>query len=407
MTLENIKKIIYHHRTRAKGAEGVHIRGVQNAFVDLGYKIVDISLIKANSVKKSSNSSIVFSCIKEKVSNLVTSFLPNVVFKILEILYNIYPFGAAQLKLIKFLGKKEKPEFIYERYAYFGFALAFLSKIYKIPLILEVNTTCLDYDVRPIRFRWFAKRIENFIFKQAKLITVVSSYLKKRICNEYGIRDRRVLITPNAIDPREFVLRDSSPSDKKLFYAVKKFVKDKFTIGFVGIFVPWHGLDFLLDVFSELYSTPINDSLGLLLVGDGPVRKDIEEKIRKKSLQKNVFITGVIPHEEIKYFINLFDIAIMPDSNPFGSPIKIFEYMVMGKPIVAPAYTPIIEVLSHRKTGLLFSPKDKSECLKELHLFMRDSQFREILGKRAKHAVLTNYTWKKNVESILSSLDSV
>lgn len=399
-------KILYHHRTMADGAEGVHIRGIQNALLNRGYELFDISLVLANSAAKNRKSKKKLFSIKRKCYDFITSFFPNFLFKILEIIYNSYVLWSGQRAILNLLKKETKPYFIYERYAYFGFALALLSRFHKIPLVLEVNTTCLDYDVRQIRFRWLARKIENYVFSKAVVIIVVSNYLKNKIFNEYNIFENRIVVTPNAIDPNEFnVYPTNLASHNYALSKVTEFADNRVIVGFVGVFVPWHGLEFLIDVFSELiHRIKVGEPIGLLLVGDGPIRKKIDTKIKNKLLNDYVFITGKIPHNQVKYYINLFDIAIMPDSNPFGSPIKIFEYMIMEKPIVAPVYDPITEVLIHEKTALLFKPCNKEECLEQLCSLMDNPQLRKDLGGRAKEVVLNKHTWDKNMDIILTKL---
>lgn len=397
-------KVLYHHRTRASGAEGVHIQGIQGALRKLGYEIVDISLFHVRPESEEQQDVNAPRSIKQHILNAIASFLPNVLFKILEILYNCRTFIVGRRVLSDLMAKTDRPELIYERYAYFSFAIAFLSRKYRLPLVLEVNTTCLDYDVRKIRLRWLARKIEHYVFKRATLIVVVSSYLKNKIQHHYGIPDTHICITPNAVDPEQFSLSDRVEPDLRLMKA-RSFVQDKIVIGFVGIFVPWHGLDFLIDVFCDLVQTAkVDPSTVLVLVGDGPMRGSIEKKVHDAALSERVLITGKVPHEQIQYFLDLFDVAIMPDSNPFGSPMKIVEYMAMGKPIVAPAYGPVTEIITHGETGLLFNPRDKEACIKVIEQFLSSSELREQLGNNARQVVLTQHTWTKNVEKILQQL---
>lgn len=400
-------KIIYHHRTRANGAEGVHIRGIQSGFRELGYEIVDISLFQIQSETPTQQAISRQGGIKRSILNVIASYLPNSLFKILEILYNLRTFMVGRRTLLTLIIQHNSPELIYERYAYFSFAMAFLAHKYHIPFVLEANTTCLDYDVRAIRLRWLARKIERYVFHQATLLVVVSTYLKEKIRQEYGIPEQRIIVTPNAINPKEFALEEQSQATPQLT-RVQHFAQGKIIIGFVGMFVPWHGLDFLLEVFIDLlHHSSRNSPIGLLLVGDGPIRPMIEEKIKAAALIDNVCITGIVPHGHVKYFLDRFDIAIMPDSNPFGSPMKIFEYMAMGKPVVAPAYGPILEIITHRETGFLFKPKDKDDCLGAIQRLIENPDLKNQLGRTARHLVLTKHTWQHNVEKILQQLKQI
>lgn len=109
----------------------------------------------------------------------------------------------------------------------------------------------------------------------------------------------------------------------------------------------------------------------------------------------------MVSHQEVKYFIDLFDIAIMPDSNPFGSPMKIFEYMAMGKALVVPDYEPISDVVIHKHNGLLFRRRNCSDCINVIENFINDKKFRMVTGKNAKKVVFNKHTWNRNIENIL------
>ncbi|MCG8668816.1 MAG: glycosyltransferase family 4 protein [Pseudomonadales bacterium] len=405
--------VLYHHRTRASGAEGVHILGIQNALKELGFSITDVSMLKPQETSQESqviskdqpHNALANKGLKHKILHTIASNLPNIFFKLLEIAYNLRTHLVTSKALKCAARKSELPDFIYERYGYFGFAVSRLAKRYKVPLVLEVNTTCLDYDVREIRFRWLAKIIERYVFNNARLLVVVSNYLRDKIKTEYGISEDRIIVTPNAIEPSRFTAVEQFPDDLVLQMA-REFVSGKTVIGFVGIFAPWHGLDLLLDVYCDLAKKMAKEQLPvLLLVGDGPMREHIDQRIRDAGLTDNVHITGKVPHLLVKYYLELFDIGTMPDSNPFGSPMKVIEYMAMGKAIVAPSYGPIEEIIESDRNGLLFPPKDQQSFLKQIERFLEKPELRQQFGEVAKTQALTQHTWRSNVEKILAQAD--
>lgn len=401
--------VLYHHRTRASGAEGVHILGVQNALEEIGFGITDISLFSPQSSSDESqvasedqpHDALKGKSLKQKVLHAIASSMPNIVFKLLEIAYNFRSHLAAARALASARRQGEPPRFIYERYGYFGFAVCRLARRHQIPFILEVNTTCLDYDVREIRIRWLARIIERYVFGNAQLLVVVSNYLKEKIIKEYGISADRIIVTPNAIDPARFTPVQQFPDDLILNNA-RNFAAGKTVIGFVGSFAPWHGLDFLLDVYCDLASKYQDGQRPvLLLVGDGPMRNQIEQRVAQAGLDKQVFITGKVPHLLIKYYLELFDIATMPDSNPFGSPMKVIEYMAMKKAIVAPAYGPIEEIICSGSDGLLFPPNDRQLFFDRTVQFLENPELRKQFGEAARIKAVTELTWRNNVEKVL------
>ena len=398
-------KIIYHHRTRAQGAEGVHICGVQQALKKRGVTIYDISLVKVScSESKNYVNSASENSLKKRCFNIVSDVFPNVFFKIFELLYPIKAVITCTLLILKNKFQGITIDFIYDRYAYFNFALPFVCKITNIPLILEVNTTCLDHDVRKVIFLSLSKKIEKFCFERSSIILVVSGYLKNKIIDNYNVNARKIKIFHNAVDPDEFYLepkRYDEGNIKDAFY----FSKDRLVIGFVGVFVPWHGIDFLLDVFSRLCVNPHVEGLdiGIMLVGDGPIMDTIKNKVKANHLfNDKIFFTGMVKHSDIKHYINLFDIAIMPDSNHFGSPMKIFEYMIMGLPVIAPRYEPIEEVITHNINGILFEPRNECDCEDKMCSLLINEELRIRLGRKARELCLQRYTWEANIERLLA-----
>ena len=92
----------------------------------------------------------------------------------------------------------------------------------------------------------------------------------------------------------------------------------------------------------------------------------------------------------------------MPDSNDYGSPVKLFEYMAMGKAVVAPSVGPIEDVIKDGENGILFKKSEVGELAKAIKLLVDDEILRSRVGEKARQSVCQNHTWTKNAEKILS-----
>lgn len=139
-----------------------------------------------------------------------------------------------------------------------------------------------------------------------------------------------------------------------------------------------------------------------IIVGDGPLRDELKERVARSPLLKEaVILTGSVPHSELQPYIASFDVGVMPDSNDYGSPMKIFEYMVMGKPVVAPRLRPIEEVIEDGENGILFAAKNKEALSGALIALLNDRRRHERIASRARLNVLEKHTWKKHAETIL------
>ena len=113
-----------------------------------------------------------------------------------------------------------------------------------------------------------------------------------------------------------------------------------------------------------------------------------------------IAIDGAIVTDE--NFSNiLLDVAVLPHSNRFGSPLVLFEFMACGLPIVAPRLDPITDVLRDGMTGLLFDPLDLGQMVEAITTLLESAELRRRLGDTARHRVRAEHTWEQNAAAIL------
>ena len=110
-------------------------------------------------------------------------------------------------------------------------------------------------------------------------------------------------------------------------------------IGFIGSFLKWHNVELLIMAFVKLREQNIDAKL--YLVGDGMERANIEEQVRASSFEKDIIMTGFLDGEQLYNYKKIFHIGVMPGSNWYGAPNKIFEYGAARMAVIAPA-TPTI-----------------------------------------------------------------
>jgi glycosyltransferase involved in cell wall biosynthesis len=382
--------ILYHHRTQGTGAEGVHITGIINGFRSLGHNVCVVSppgvdperTAGGNPYSKKTNG-------VSRVLHYISRLTPQFLFEILETLYNI----RAHYKISNVIAKN-KIDFIYERHSFFAFAVVRLAKKYNIPIIVEVNELAGEKRIRKQVFVGIAKRCENCVFKNADAIIVVSDFLKNKI-EECGIDESKIKVMPNAVDHRKFVpkgLRDR--------------LRDKYGVnsagvvmGFIGWFVYWHNIELLIDVFSEITK---EKNTYLCLVGDGVLKNKFKAMIKDRGIEGRVIFPGAVSYDNMPDYIDMMDICVIPDSNEYRSPIKMFEYMAMAKPVVAPMVPPIETVIKNGENGVLFASKNRNDFKNVLNNLLENEDKRERLGLAAKDTILRNHTWHKNAEQILN-----
>jgi glycosyltransferase involved in cell wall biosynthesis len=128
------------------------------------------------------------------------------------------------------------------------------------------------------------------------------------------------------------------------------------------------------------------------------------ELARSKGLEDRVKIAGWVGHEELPAHVAAFDVAVMPDSNEYGSPMKIYEYMAMGVPVVAPRLGPLADGIVDGETGRLVPRRDLASFAGALVDLLSDETLRSRMGARAADHVARNHTWERNAARVLESL---
>jgi glycosyltransferase involved in cell wall biosynthesis len=151
----------------------------------------------------------------------------------------------------------------------------------------------------------------------------------------------------------------------------------------------------------------------LLMIGDGATLASVKRILSEGGALEAAAFTGLVPQEDGPEFLAACDVLVSPhvpnpDGTPFfGSPTKLFEYMAMGKGIVASDLDQIGEVLEHGRTAWLVSPGDVDALAAGLRRLMADRVLRDTLGAEARRQVLAQYTWRQHTKRTLDRLQEV
>jgi glycosyltransferase involved in cell wall biosynthesis len=386
--------ILYHHRTRGKGAEGAHIKGIVTAFRELGHHVTLSSIHNVDPTKPSTDNKVTprnnkdKRSLKNKILDL-TKYMPEFVFEILELLYNLIA-----LRQVRNAIKDKRPDIIYERYSLFMFASVWYAKKKGIPLILEVNDSALVERVRHLLLKKIACKIEQWIYSNASGLVFISGHFKNLATTHYSNLAPSV-ISPNAADRKVFDPTKYDTKKAKEHYGLS----GKVVCGFAGAFHHWHGIDwFVEECINELKQ---NTDIVLFLVGDGPRHEFIQKLAIENSLTAQIIMPGRLEHEDIPYAIAAMDFGIIPDSNDYGSPMKLFEFMSMGKGMLVPDFSPITEVVTNEQNSWLFNRGNKKDCIKRFFEIASNNEIQKIVGLNAINYIETSRQWRHNVEQII------
>ncbi|MCB9510345.1 MAG: glycosyltransferase family 4 protein [Deferribacteres bacterium] len=308
-------------------------------------------------------------------------------------LYNLTLFESA----LAFF-RRHTIDFIYERYALFGMAGIRIARELKIPHILEINAPLADEQQRwrGLEMRELARTTEREILCSTDRVLAVSNALKEFAlsCNAPA---ERVAVLPNAVDPERFCAQiDGAEVRSRLS------LEQKCVIGFIGSLKPWHGLESLLLAFARLHAS--HPHTHLLIVGDGPMRELLQANAVKNGLAETVTFTGNVHHCDVPRYLAAMDIALAPFAPMeqfYFSPLKIFEYMAMAKPVVAAQIGQVQEIIKEGETGKLFAPGDVDDLLRVVTQLVEDANSRKKLGQRAREWILAGHTWDHNARQVV------
>jgi glycosyltransferase involved in cell wall biosynthesis len=186
----------------------------------------------------------------------VSKHAPQILFEFFEIGYNVFIYVKISLIL-----KDQKIDLILKETPFFLFSTALISKKTKVPMILEVNEIVGIKRQRNQIMVPLARLLEQYVFKRASSIIVVSDFLKSELVKR-GVEGKNILVLPNAVNPDDFNVEITGEEIRS-----KYLLSDKVVLVFMGTFSKWDNFDFLLGNFKELVLEYPN--VCLLIIGDG------------------------------------------------------------------------------------------------------------------------------------------
>jgi len=374
-----------------RSSQAMHIRSLVEALKAEGHEVTIVSPPGIDPLKSAGMMPFLRKTDRarglQRLWKYISCECPQFLFEIFELLYNLFlPF-----RLLPFMWR-QPDAVLYERHAYFMFMGVLLGKWLKRPVVLEVNELAGFTRVRGLIMERLARRIDAWVFARADRVICVSRVLADE-AQHRGARCERVHVLPNAIDPNRFRPLKPGPSVR-----ARLGLKNSIVIGHVGLFCFWDRLDALIEAVKNIQEQ--RPEIKVLLVGDGPEMENLKRTAFRLGMERAVIFSGPVPRDDVPAYIDAMDICVLPNSNAFGSPIALFEFMAMGKPCVVPDLGPMRDVIDDSMTGVLFPRGDFGALQKALVRVIEDPALRSQLGARARDTVFEHHTWAANARIV-------
>ena len=285
-------------------------------------------------------------------------------------------------------------DLIYERYSLWSFAGMAYARRMDVPGLLEVNAPLIAEQTvtRGLVDIDAATRVAGRVFAAAHALLAVSRQVAAYL-ERFPAARGRIHVVPNGVNVER--IHPEIP-------AVRNRRPGEFTIGFIGTLKPWHGLDTLVEAFARLHSTA--PETRLLIVGTGPEEERLVGQLRQFGVLHAACLTGGVAPSEVPALLTSMDVAVAPApplSDFYFSPLKVFEYMAAGLPIVAARIGQIAEVIHADVDGLLYPPGDAAALTASLDHLRRDPALRTRIGAAGRESILRSHSWDYTVEQIL------
>jgi len=377
-------KILYHHRTASRDGQDVHIEEMVAAMRRQGHEVRVVGPGTAKATRFGHDGGL---------AARIRRALPAMLYEVLELCYSIPAFVRLKRACDAF-----GPDVLYERYNLFFLAGWWLKRWSGIPYLVEINSPLAHERSLHggLALKMLAEWSERVVWRGADMTFPVTDVLAGFV-RRAGVAEPRITVVPNGIDRQRF------PSDvDSSAIRTELGLTGKTVLGFVGFIRDWHRLP---DVVVAMAAMENRQQLHFLIVGDGPGRAEVMERAKRTGMEDRVTCVGLVGRDRVSAYISAFDIALNPKVEPYASPLKLFEYMGLGRAIVAPDQPNIREILTDDGNALLFRPDDPAHFRSRIMRLCGDEALCRRLGDNASRSIEDKgYTWDDNVRRVLSSV---
>lgn len=376
-------RFLYHHRIRADDGQAVHVREMIGALRQAGHEVRECALVPKTETSAAG---------PRRPGLWQRLRLPRACVEVLEVLYN----RRGRSMLLE-AARGFRPHFVYERHALHCRAGLDVARVLGVPLLLEVNSPMVAEMQRlgSLRLPARASATEREVLGGADAVLAVTRVLAGLLAAS-GARPDRLHVIGNGADPARY---DDAARQAALAVRSRwQLPPGGVAVGFVGYMRPWHNLELMLDAMAR----PALQAVVFVLIGDGPALPAVLACARALGLQDRVKALGDVPPALLPAHLLACDGALIPAINEYASPLKLFDALAAGVPVLAPDQPNVREYLVHGETALLFRPGDGGDLAQQLHRLVHEPGAAKALGQAGRLLLLQQrWTWAGNAGRVL------
>jgi glycosyltransferase involved in cell wall biosynthesis len=248
-----------------------------------------------------------------------------------------------------------------------------------------------------VRTRHLSTRVRvnwptRWLYQNPNAIITTGQVTKELLMQRLGVPARRIFSIPTGVELTEFVPQEKNQE----LLAQIKIPPDALICGSVAVLRSWKGHLYLLEAFQKLIAD--GTRAFLLLVGEGPYRVVIEEKIAQLGLQHWVRLVGF--RDQVAPWFALMDVVVLASYANEGVPQSLLQAMAMARPVVGTRVGGIPEVIIDAETGLLAPPRDPQALAQSLARLLADPDLRRDLGRNGRELAVERFSMEQMAAEI-------
>lgn len=299
---------------------------------------------------------------------------------------------------------REDFDVIHDRGYLFGAVGTKVGLEKRVPTVLQIDDDWVETEAMASRitstpiYKMSAMSWCKSLMKKSKVMFAVSETLRDLVSERWDAEPERISIVPNGVELEVF-----RPDAEPLGMRKELGLEGKKVICFVGALGPWHGLENLIKSFPYVLEDVPDAELVLVGFMKEFGTSHLAEMAKEYGVSEKLHLLGrKLPHEVPRVLVES-DVAVAPyPARDFGfSPLKLFEYMACGVPIVCSDLPSTREIIDHDRNGLLVTPEDGDSLAEAIVRVLVDKP----LGKRLSVEGLrrvTSFSWKESTKKLVS-----